>query len=225
MRSQSGEQRFSSTALNAPHNSLDTRSYPFRGKGGQMRLSLLVLVAVSVCAMPALADAPGGTIAVFADPLGENCYPQDIAPGLFQVYVVHINDNAMTGSEFRVLAGEGFTGVYLGEYPGSTGFVTVGYAFEGIAMGYGRCFPTPIHLLTMSFYVQGSSRSCCYFRVVADPRTGGLSGVTCDFEAVPAEGGTTYVNPDGTCACRIPGHPTPVEPSTWGQVKAMYAAD
>ena len=40
---------------------------------------------------PRAGRCTGGTIAIFADPLGENCYPEHIAPGLFQIHVVHVN--------------------------------------------------------------------------------------------------------------------------------------
>jgi len=188
-----------------------------------MKRVLLVFAGVLLCALPALADAPGGTIAIFADPLGENCYPEYIAPGLFQIYVVHINHAGMTGSAFTVVADEDFDGVYLGEYLSDPNDVVVGYAFAGIAMGYGTCLPAPIHLLTMSFYVPGAGKKCCYFSVVEHPWEG-LAAITCDFVKVPAEGGTSYVNPDGTCQCDIPGVTTPVQESTWGQVKSLYAS-
>jgi hypothetical protein len=189
-----------------------------------MRSVLLVLAGLLVCAVPALADAPGRTIAIFADPLGGSCYPETIAPGLFQIYVVHINHTGMTGSAFRVEADQDFNGTYLEEYLGDPTDLAAGYAFAGISMGYGECLPAPIHLLTMSFYVPGGTKKCCYFSVVAHPWEG-LVASTCDFQAVAAEGGTSYVNPDGGCPCNIPGVTTPVRPSTWGQVKSLYASE
>jgi hypothetical protein len=129
----------------------------------------------------------------------------------------------MVGSTFKVVADEDFDGVYLGEFPNDPNDLVVGYAFAGISMAYGECLPAPIGLLTMSFYVPGAPKKCCYFSVVENPIEG-LKAVTCGFEAVPAEGGTSYVNPDGTCQCNIPGVTTPVQPSTWGLVKSLYAS-
>ncbi len=185
----------------------------------------ILAVGLVFVALPAFADAPGGTIAIFADPLGQNCYPQELAPGLFQIYVVHLNHPGMTASEFKVVADEDFTGVYLGEYPSDPNWVAVGYAFAGVGIAYGGCRPSPTHLLTMSFYSTGTSKKCCQFSVVAYPATGGINAVNCDFELVPAEGGTSVVNPDGTCQCNIPGVTTPVHPSTWGRVKTLYASE
>jgi hypothetical protein len=189
-----------------------------------MKRFLLVFAGFLLCALPAAADAPGGTIAIFADPLGENCYPEYIAPGLFQIYVVHINHGGVVGSAYKVVADEDFDGVYLGEHPIDPSDVVVGYAFAGISMGYGACLPPPISLVAMSFYMPGSPKKCCYFSVVEHPYEG-LAAVNCSFVKVPAEGGTSYVNPDGTCQCNIPGVTTPVQPSTWGLVKSLYASD
>ena len=189
-----------------------------------MRRALLMLLGALLCALPVAAEAPGGTIAIFADPLGESCYPTFIAPGLFQVYVVHLNHPGMTASAFKVAADGEFNGVYLGEYPTDPNDITVGYAYAGITVAYGTCEPAPIALLTMSFYVPGSPKKCCYFSVVEHPWEG-LTAVNCDFVQVPAEGGTSYVEPDGSCPCDIPGVTTPVQASTWGKVKSLYARD
>jgi hypothetical protein len=188
-----------------------------------MKRSALIVAGLALCALPVLADAPGGTIAVFADPLGENCYPEEIGPGLFQIYVVHLNHPGMTASEFMVVADGDFTGVYLGEYLSDPNWVAVGYAFAGVAVAYGGCRSAPTHLLTMSFYSTGTSKKCCQFAVVPHPQAGGIHAVTCDFEMVPAEGGTSVVNPDGSCPCSIPGVTTTARLSTWGQMKSLYA--
>ncbi len=192
-----------------------------------MRGLIVTVLAVVALHSPAFADAPGGAIAVFGDPQGQECYVYDLAPGLLQVYVVHLNHDGMVGSQFKVEVAGDFDATYLGEYPADPNDVAVGYAFEGIQMGYGVCLPGPIHLLTMSFYVQGRSPKCCAFEVVADPEGAppGLLAVNCDFELVEAEGGITYVNPDGTCACMVPGITTPVLPTTWGKVKSLYTAN
>lgn len=191
-----------------------------------MKRAVLSVLAVAALCVPVLAQAQGGTIAVYADPLGEDCYPLDVAPGVLQVYVVHTDTDGVTASSFKVKTGESFEGVYLGEYPGVPNF-TSGYAYEGIAMGYGGCRAAPIHLLTMSFYVTGSSPKCCYFEVVANPNGGppGLIATDCDFNIVEAQGGTTWVNPDGECVCSIPGNSTPVAPATWSRIKSMYAGN
>ena len=192
-----------------------------------MRGLLLTVMVVFVLQVPALADAPGGTIAVFGDAQGANCYMYDLTPGLLQVYVVHLNHDGMAASQFKVEVVGDFDATYLGEYPTDPGDVTVGYAFEGIMMGYGECVPSPAHILTMSFYVQGRSPKCCAFEVVAFPQGNppGLLGVDCNEDLVEIEGGITYVNPDGTCVCLVPGVTTPVLPTTWGKVKSLYSAN
>jgi hypothetical protein len=192
-----------------------------------MRRVLIAVVVVLLFHSPLMADAPGGTIAVYGDPQGESCYSYDLTPGLLQVYVIHLNHDGMTGSQFKVEIDGKFDAVYLGEFPADPNDVTAGYAYEGIMMAYGTCMGSPTHILTMSFYVQGNSPHCCAFRVVPHPLVDppGLAAVNCDFDMLEAEGGTTYVNPDGTCACLVPGVSTPTLPTTWGKVKSLYAMD
>ncbi|UCG50933.1 MAG: hypothetical protein JSW58_12125 [Candidatus Latescibacterota bacterium] len=192
-----------------------------------MKRFLLLALALAVLHIPAMAFGQGGTIAVFADPIGEDCHPRDVAPGILQVYVVHTNTEGVTASQFMVRTGDGFEGVYLGEYLADPNDVAIGDAFAGVQMGYGECLSAPIHLITMSFYVTGSSPECCYFEVVEYPRSDppGINAVDCDMNLVDAEGGTTFVNPDGNCVCDVPGGPTPVELTTWSRVKAMYAGN
>ena len=189
-----------------------------------MKRALLRVVVLAALCVPVLAHAQGGTIAVYADPLGENCYPLDVATGVLQVYVVHTDMDGATASSFRVKTGNEFKGVYLGEYPALDG-LTYGFAYEGIMMAYGGCRVAPVHLLTISFYVTGASPKCCYFEVVENPNGSppGLIGIDCDFTQVEVQGGTTYVNPNGECLCSLPGDTTPVEPATWSRIKSMYA--
>jgi hypothetical protein len=191
-----------------------------------MKNVLLVLVGLAILQVPVMVLAQGGTIAVFADPLGQDCHPVDVGPGILQVYVVHVDIAEAIGSQFTVRTAPDFQGSYLGEYFARPDeMIGVGDAYAGIAMGYGECRSAPIHLLTMSFYVTGTSPECCYFEVVDyAPEYGmGLSTVDCDYNLLDAQGGTTFVNPDGGCLCDVPGVTTPVQKTTWSRIKEIYA--
>lgn len=184
--------------------------------------ALLLVTLVTVLLYPSLTVAQaGGFIGVYADPNGEDCHPQDIAPGLLQVFVVHTGIDEATGSEFQVVTGDGFEGLYLGEALGMSGLM-YGNSQTGVAVGYAACLEAPIHVLTLSYYVEGGSAECCYFEVVEF--NGGVNVVDCDMILVEGVGLKTFVNPDGNCQCAM-GSPTPTETASWGHIKSLYAGN
>ncbi|UCH84851.1 MAG: hypothetical protein JSW50_03950 [Candidatus Latescibacterota bacterium] len=167
-----------------------------------------------------------GYIGVFSDPQGTSCEFVEAYPGVMQVYIVHVDVPESIGSQFMVYESAEFTGVYLGEELG-TGGIKSGNAPTGVSFGYGVCLSSPIHILTISYYVDGTSDPCSYLEIVPDPhaQNGEINTVDCDFETVILEvggRGNFNVSAADPCDCSDPFALLPTEATTWSRVKAMY---
>ena len=156
-----------------------------------------------------------GTVSLYADSLWSTSEAFDTGPGILTVYVVH--DNNPTGDPhsaiwFKIEAAVGFTGVWITE--SSPHPTVVGTSPSGIAIGYaGPCVATPVHVLTITYALSGTSAPNSYIEVVANPDAS--SGL---IETVPCVGFINYC--DGG---RLTINPTvPAGRTTWGQIKATY---
>lgn len=189
------------------------------------RVLLVTLAVVCVCSI-AFAQPPGGQIMIFADPLGTDCFPKDRFPNVLQVYVVQIDAEGASGSQFKIETGGGFEGVFLGEELALTRGLKQGNSTTGTGIGYGECLVSPIHLLTLSYYCNGLSSECSYLEVTDayEGERGELTSVDCSLPPLRQEtlGGRTYVNANPSCPCEVAGALLPVYETTWGNVKAMY---
>jgi hypothetical protein len=78
-----------------------------------------------------------------------------------------------------------------------------------------------VHILTIQYWAQGTSENCCFLGVGTNPihDPPGIWALDCDLNLVPATGVGAVINPNETCPC----FNVPVEQSTWGKVKALYA--
>ncbi|UCH84194.1 MAG: hypothetical protein JSW50_00455, partial [Candidatus Latescibacterota bacterium] len=104
--------------------------------------------------------------------------------------------------------------------------INIGNSQTGVAIGYGTCLESPVHPLTINYFVQSPpTESCCYYPVLPDPHvpSGEIEVVDCNNELVYAEGGVAVLYPTSNCLCE--GGVVAVEESTWGRVKALYAPD
>jgi hypothetical protein len=185
---------------------------------------LLVLLAV-ILISGGTAMAQGGLIGLYIDTWGDDCDIYDNGHGIIEVQVVHKFAPQAAAAQFSVITSPGFTGAYLGEeLPASLLGGLFGNSQRGISIAYAECRSSPIHILTMKYYMFGTSARNSYIEVVADPtaKPPGIYMVDC---AVPfptlytAVGGRAYINNDGTASCTT----TPVRSTTWGGIKAMYA--
>jgi hypothetical protein len=185
------------------------------------RLLILALVVIFYC-VPSFAQ--GGLIGLYLDTWGEICDIDDcdIGINILEVQVVHKHAPEVGASRFMIVASEGFTGTYLGEEviePGGG----LGNSQRGISIAYGECFSTPRHILTVRYLIYGTSEKNSYLEVVADatcPHRDDVHMVDCSDPPYlyPAIGGRAYINGDGTLSCTT----TPVQPTSWGQIKALY---
>ncbi len=160
--------------------------------------------------------ASGDTIGLFADPGGTDCQINDGQPGLLSIFVVHIATDGAIASEFSAPMPACMVGAtYLSD---SCPFLCTGNSQTGTSRGYGACLSGTIHVLTMSFFVQGTTELCCAYPVLPHPDFG-LNVFDCDNNPMPGQASAAVVNGDATCPCQAL---VPVEATTWGAVKAFY---
>lgn len=165
---------------------------------------------------------PGlGFIGLYNGPTGFDCNISDAAPGLLSIYVVHQGMNGATASQFAAPMPSCMNAVYLAD--DSPFGVVLGDSQNGVAIGYGACLPSPIHVLTIQFFGQGLSSNCCIYRVVRDPNTNanGPVVVDCQQNVTTANGGVAIVNPAPSCPCGL----VTTHEMTWGHIKSLYDGD
>jgi len=157
-----------------------------------------------------------GSFGLFADTEGNSCSMVDDTPGLFVVHVVHVFSPAATAYQLAVEDGPGFTGTWLSD---TVPFMQIGCSHcpTGAAFGYGQCLSSPIHVMSLNYYVQGTSAPCSWIRVVPPETTGRIEMVDCDNNVLTATGGTLIINPTEDCQCDVSAHAT-----TWGRLKSLY---
>ena len=108
--------------------------------------------------------------------------------------------------------------------------LTLGNTQTGLAIALGGCLMPRVLLAKLTYEAVGSL-ACCHYPMC--PGNLSISGeielVRCNEEIVLGAGGTLVLNTD-TYPCEdsnphpcAPGQPVPVEASTWGKVKSLYA--
>jgi hypothetical protein len=184
-----------------------------------MRTNVKVGLFVLICLVSGLAH--GDTIGLYADPSGESCNIVATTPfALTYVYVVHVTDGA-AASMFRAPKPACWTGAtWIGDSTPYCAGVGCGDSQTGIALVYGAC-RIDVHILTITYFVQGASESCCLYPLLPHPWSPGgqVEVADCQFNPGVAMGLIAAVNGGPTCPC---GYPVPVEETTWGRVKSLY---
>ena len=178
---------------------------------------ILMVLLVAVSASGALAQA--GYIGLYADEAGTACSVADQGGSQLNVYVIHQAVSGAAVSQWRIATGAGFAMTYLGE---SWSVVAIGDTQSGASASYGACLGSPILLATVTYVSHGTSTSCSYLEVVADPASssGTIEVVDCSSQRLTGVGSRLLVNPDGTCPC---GQANPAQETDWGRIKAMYS--
>lgn len=185
-----------------------------------LRAILLASVVVALCAFALAANpipiTPWGDLDIFGDTAAMDELVWDTSPsGIVTVYVVQMfgPPGGTAGVHFKAPRPACFEAVWLFDelvFP-----VSIGDSQTGIGIGYGSCRSYPVHVLTIHYFGQGLS-TCCYYWVQADDRlpSGRIEAADCNFDVVYLSGGATIINQD-RCV-------TPVEETTWGEVKSLY---
>ena len=169
---------------------------------------------------PSVSGGVGGSIGVYADPIGLNPCVEDIT-GIVTLHVVHTNTVGAKASQFSAPIPICWTGaVWLSDTPNYD--IWVGNSQNGIAIAYGGCVPTPNHILTISVLALGlTSVDCCAYTVLPDPNaaSGQIDVVNCADELVFGNGFTSFVSvPPCNCAPSVR-----TEHTTWGAIKSIYS--
>jgi len=180
-----------------------------------MKKALLLSLVLVFGASMAFAQA--GSIGIFADNAGLSCNLSDPGPGLTPYYIVHVNTPGATACQYSAPKPACFTATYLSDtnaFP-----VTVGSSQTGVSVGYGACKVSPILCQTIQYFTSGTTGSCCYYPVLADPTATppGIYVVDCQDHLLTATGGKGIIKSGPACNCNVPA-----EDTTWGQVKALY---
>jgi hypothetical protein len=170
-----------------------------------MKKVLLLMVAVLMVSSVAMAVEH---IGVYTDGTGQSCALGNIA-GQFSptATVIQTTTTGATGSRFKVTfpVGTSFFGF-------NTPYVPVGALNTDLSLGYGFCLNGSIVLGTINaIYTAGTGKL-----EKADLQAQ-IIYTDCSFGEYPATGGYFYVNGTGPCEDVVA-----TEPSTWGQVKALY---
>ena len=169
-----------------------------------MKKLLLLAISLLMISSVALADHIG----VYSDATGGSCNLG--AAGQFSptATVIHKFSTGATGSRFKVTfpAGTAFFGF-------NTPYVTIGVLNTDLSFGYGQCLSGSIVLGSiLAIYGAGQGQ---VEKAELQPI---ILYTNCLFAELQATGGPFYVGQAGNCSEQS----TPVEPSTWGNVKALY---
>jgi hypothetical protein len=183
---------------------------------GFYKMLILLTLLLIVSAGAALGQT--GYIGVYADPAGTECTLSARGGGEVSVYVIHQATAGAAASQWRIVSGGGFDMTYVGE---KWSAAAMGDTRSGVSVSYGSCLGSPILLCTVTYMSDGSSPSCSYLEVVADPASvsGSIEVVDCNSYRSSASGGRLNVNPDGSCPC---GQAENVRDTDWGRIKAMF---
>jgi hypothetical protein len=181
-----------------------------------VKLGFVVVTVALLAAGTAFGQA--GSIGLFADTYGTSCSMYDQTPGLVGVYAVHIGAPGAVACQFRVEDGPGMNMMWLSDTAWGI-WIGCSHCPEGIAIPYGICLSSPIHVLTMNYFAQMISEDCSWIRVVPSETlpSGEIEVFDCNDTLLYATGGTLIVNPTDDCQCDVPA-----EASTWGKIKEMY---
>jgi hypothetical protein len=177
------------------------------------------VIATALVMMASAGLAQNGSLALYADPGFLDCSFLDTSVGPVVVYVVHRAPAGASGVHFRLAPSPGFTCAYQSVDFGS-GF-GIGSPTSGAGVSYGLCATTDILVATVTYSCLGTSATCAYLSAEADPNYPSGQLVATDCEVLPGSssipGSKLYANPNNTCGCSVG-----VEPSTWGEIKALY---
>lgn len=181
-------------------------------------LSLAALAIVAACAAANPVKSPWGYLVPSPDPTSGELMICDRNAGLLNVYVVlRMWPHGATGVQFSAPKPSCFTATYLSDtFPFA---VTIGNSQTGVAVGFGACRVSLVHVLTMTYYSYGTTQADCVYLTRADPSvpSGRILLTDCNFELVEIPDGGNFINPP-EAGC----YSTPVESMTWGQVKSLF---
>ena len=175
---------------------------------------LILLAAIVIVAPGYIAAQSVGSLGAYTDSNGGSHFLLD-EPGPCTIYIVHSDAIATRGADFRVPQPSCFTATYLSE---STVWpMTTGTAFTGVSVQYGACLNNAIHVLTVNYMCHATTVGCCTSYLQPHPSLGALQLYPCSGDPVQIVSRAFTVGLSAACQ-------SPVEPVTWGEIKAVYAS-
>jgi hypothetical protein len=165
-----------------------------------MKATLFLVVTIVLCASQAFGQA--GTIALYSDAAGADCDIVDSGPGMVSVYVIHTGTPGSMSSRWAAPKPACMTGAtWINDTEVMP--VTIGDSQTGVAIGYGGCVAGPIHILTINYFAQGLTGTCCEYWVIPDPAapSGEIEVSDCVPNTIYGQSALATINGDGSCPC------------------------
>ena len=181
----------------------------------------VLLTTVILMFSASLVFAQAGRIGIFGDATGAvtSCAVVDDAPKLLPLYVVHVDAPSVTASQFMAPQPACMDGTWLSDT--AVFGVTLGNSQTGVAIAYGACLASPVHILTINIFASGTTAPCCVYPVTGDVNlpSGLIEIVDCADNLYYGDGQSGVINPDATCACV---DIVATQESSWGKIKSLY---
>jgi hypothetical protein len=180
------------------------------------KLALFGIAAPLILSGALAGHAVATSIGIYSDPSGSSCSLSALTVGTFvdAYVVVRPGPQGVSAVQFAAPKPDCFAATWVSDQP-LPGTLVLGNSQTGISISLQGCSGQTTHVLTMQYYVTGTTPSCCEFPIVADPTAGGIMAVDCAFNTETATGVVSRVNPDPSCECvgntapLAPGGPTP----------------
>jgi hypothetical protein len=195
-------------------------------------LVILICVVLCVALLCIPSDARSQTkakIALSTSVDGAECAIVDAA-GITEVHVVVLDVEGFDGIQFAAPKPDCWTGAtYLDEE--MHGLLSIGNTQDtefGLSVIWGACgdggLTGTVHVATIRYQTTGQAPPCCDYQILKVkwdnyPDIPGPIIVLCDPLRIAGVTVDAVINPNPNCPCAAP---TPVTPSTWSAIKAMY---
>jgi hypothetical protein len=173
-------------------------------------LSAIAVAATLATCQPVRAQSPP-SVGIYADEEGSACNLVDDAPGIKAYYVILNAPAGATAVEFSAPKPDCFDATWLGDDPVFP--LVLGNSQDGIAISFQYCYPSPLHVLTLQYYVNGTTGDCCGYPVLPRPSMANVQITDCSSNIQIVVGLTSYVNGNESCPCGALLLPPPSNPS------------
>jgi hypothetical protein len=157
------------------------------------------LCALLPTASGALAAPP--EIGIYRDELGTSCSFSGNTPGAVTAYVVFFPDaRGFRAVRFSAPVPSCFDAVWLRDIAPER-MRLIGDSQSGISASSSWCEDTPMNVLQIQYYQNGSTSACCPYPVLADPYVNLIEVLDCEYGSFSASATSAYFNADPSCRC------------------------
>ena len=189
-----------------------------------MRVVTMLLVVLAWSGT--VAAQGGGRLELWADEGRSSCQIVESASGLTEVHMFHMGSISAGGITHFVVGipecwiGATWVGDELAPGLDANGSSTQN-TFFGMLITWGGCRDLPVYLGKIVFATTGHSMPCCEVEITRPIAEQGPTTLECSTPVVLwlVETRGAIVNGGPACPCDAP---VPVEPATWGSIKALY---